>query len=179
MRSVTYRTPVPCETSSSVRDFHAQKSRGWLSTAPRTRSISAFPKASEAASIAVPHHQGVLVAEFAPPRAATVGDLDGIALGAAVVAPPHRALAADEVARARPVRGRRASIHGRRLPGAVSRTPSTRSSGPNRPPVSTRLAPEAGCAAGFAGRQPLETHEARRARPVRHALHGGPWSVHS
>ncbi|MDR2031569.1 MAG: hypothetical protein LBP86_04780, partial [Azoarcus sp.] len=80
-----------------------------------------------------------------------------------VIAPPHRALAADEVARTRPVRGRRISVHARRLPGAVSRMPSTRSSGPNRPPASARLAPEARRAAGLAGRQPLETHEARLA----------------
>jgi hypothetical protein len=87
------------------------------------------------APITVPHHQGVLIRKLAPPRAATVADPDGVVLGAVIVVPPHRALAADEVARARPVRSRRISVHGRRLPGAVSRTPSTRSTCPNRQPV--------------------------------------------
>jgi hypothetical protein len=39
-------------------------------------------------------------------------------------------------------------------PGAVSRTPSTRSTGPSRPPAPARLVP-------MAGRPHLETHEAR------------------
>jgi hypothetical protein len=102
------------------------------------------------APVAVPHHRGVLVAEFAPPRAATVADLDEIALGAVVVAQPEPPADARPPASgntrsppgARPVRharyvrlpGEKASLPGEKasLPGEKASLPGEKASLPGK-----------------------------------------------